>query len=42
MKRTSLLHHLDRCGARLDRAGRLCSLWVSPVTGNTEAIPRDD
>jgi len=40
MKRHALLMHLRKHGCYLKREGRSHSLWVNPVTGQTEAIPR--
>jgi hypothetical protein len=40
MKRSSLLRHLRRHGCVLKREGRSHSLWMSPRTGATEAVPR--
>jgi hypothetical protein len=41
MKRSSLLRHLRRHGCFLKREGRSHSLWENPLTGHTEAVPRD-
>ncbi len=40
MKRTALLKHLRRHGCVLKREGRGHSLWMNPLTGRVEAIPR--
>lgn len=40
MKRQALLKHLRRHGCYLKREGRSHSLWVNPLTGQMEAIPR--
>ncbi len=40
MKREGLLKHLRRHGCVLKREGRRHSLWTSPQTGQTEAVPR--
>jgi len=40
MKRTALLKHLRKQGCYLKREGSAHSLWVNPLTGHTEAIPR--
>ncbi len=40
MKRQALLKHLRRYGCYLKREGSSHSLWVNPLTGHIEAIPR--
>ena len=40
MKRQALLKHLRRHGCRLKREGRSHSLWINPVSGAIEAVPR--
>ena len=40
MKRNSLLRHLRKHGCILKREGRSHTLWMNPVTGEVEAIPR--
>ena len=40
MKRNALLRHLRRHGCALKREGRSHSLWMNPLTGATEAVPR--
>ncbi|MFQ5915759.1 MAG: type II toxin-antitoxin system HicA family toxin [Nitrospinota bacterium] len=40
MKRSALLQHLRRHGCYLKREGGSHSLWVNPVTGAIEAVPR--
>ncbi len=40
MKRHTLLKHLRRYGCYLKREGKAHSLYVNPLTGHTEAIPR--
>ena len=40
MKRTGLLKHLRKHGCVLEREGRRHSLWMNPLTGQTEAVPR--
>ncbi len=40
MKRSSLLRHLRQHGCRLKREGGSHSLWINPVTGAVEAVPR--
>ncbi|HUU60403.1 MAG TPA: type II toxin-antitoxin system HicA family toxin [Phycisphaerae bacterium] len=40
MQRRALLKHLRRYGCYLKREGGSHSLWVNPLTGRVEAIPR--
>ena len=40
MKRSTLLQHLRKHGCYLKREGRGHSLWINPVTGTVEAVPR--
>lgn len=40
MKRSTLLKHLRKHGCFLKREGASHSLWMNPVTGVIEAIPR--
>ena len=40
MKRQALLKHLRRHGCYLKREGGSHSLWVNPLTGQIETIPR--
>ncbi len=40
MKRQALAKHLRRHGCYLKREGGSHSLWVNPLTGQVEAIPR--
>jgi hypothetical protein len=40
MKRQALLQHLRRHGCILKREGAAHSLWLNPLTGRIEAIPR--
>jgi len=40
MKRSALLQHLRRHGCVLKREGGSHSLWVNPVNGAVEAVPR--
>jgi len=40
MKRNELLKILRRNGCYLKREGANHSLWLSPINGATEAIPR--
>ena len=40
MKRTALLRHLRKHGCYLKREGRSHSLWMNPLTGEVETIPR--
>lgn len=40
MKRSALLRHLRREGCHLKREGRSHSLWVNPMNGVTETVPR--
>ena len=40
MKRYILLKHLRRYGCYLKREGSEHSLWVNPVNGVIEAVPR--
>ena len=40
MKRSSLLAHLRRHDCYLKREGRRHSLWINPLTGRIEAVPR--
>ena len=40
MKRETLLKHLRRHGCFLKREGSEHSLWASPASGATEAVPR--
>jgi mRNA interferase HicA len=40
MKRTALLRHLRRHGCYLKREGSSHSLWMNPLTGRIEAVPR--
>lgn len=40
MKRSSLLHHLRKHGCVLKREGGSHSLWMNPVNGTVQAIPR--
>ncbi|WP_082725843.1 type II toxin-antitoxin system HicA family toxin [Limnochorda pilosa] len=40
MKRGALLRHLRKHGCILKREGRSHSLWMNPLTGAVETIPR--
>jgi len=40
MKRGDLIRHLKEFGCVLKREGAGHSLWVNPVTGEMEAVPR--
>ena len=40
MKRHALLRHLRKNGCNLKREGRSHSLWINPLNGAVEAIPR--
>ena len=40
MKRNALLRHLRKNGCYLKREGSAHSLWINPLNGVTEAIPR--
>jgi hypothetical protein len=40
MKRSELLRHLRRYGCGLKREGAEHSLWMNPLTGEVEAVPR--
>jgi len=40
MKRNDLIKHLRRHGCYLKREGASHSLWINPVTGHIEAVPR--
>lgn len=40
MKRHTLLRHLRKNGCYLKREGRAHSLWINPLNGVVEAIPR--
>ncbi len=40
MKRGDLIRHLRERGCILKREGGAHSLWVNPLTGEMEAIPR--
>jgi len=40
VKRGDLLRHLRKHGCHLKRGGRSHSLWINPVTGAVEAVPR--
>lgn len=40
MKRTALLSHLRDFGCRLEREGASHSIWLNPLTGKIQAIPR--
>jgi hypothetical protein len=40
VKRGDLLRHLRKHGCHLKREGRSHSLWINPVTGAVEAVPR--
>jgi hypothetical protein len=40
VKRGDLLRHLRQHGCYLKREGASHSLWTSPQTGHTEAVPR--
>ncbi len=40
MKRHTLLRHLRKNGCYLKREGRTHSLWINPLNGVVEAIPR--
>ena len=40
MKRHALLRHLRKSGCNLKREGRAHSLWINPLNGIVEAIPR--
>ena len=40
MKRSTLLQHLRRNGCVLKREGGSHSLWMNPVNGAVEAVPR--
>jgi predicted RNA binding protein YcfA (HicA-like mRNA interferase family) len=40
MKRHALLRHLRKNGCYLKREGSAHSLWINPLNGVVEAIPR--
>ena len=40
MKRNDLLRHLRKNGYNLKREGSAHSLWINPLNGVVEAIPR--
>jgi len=40
MKRKALLRHLRRYGCYLKREGGGHSLWINPVNGSVETVPR--
>jgi mRNA interferase HicA len=40
MKRQALLRHLRRYGCYLKREGGSHSLWINPVNGSVETVPR--
>lgn len=40
MKRGELLAHLSSHGCRLEREGARHSIWINPVTGDIQAVPR--
>jgi mRNA interferase HicA len=40
MKRQALLRHLRRYGCYLKREGGSHSLWINPVNGSVETLPR--
>jgi mRNA interferase HicA len=40
MKRNALLRHLRKYGCNLKREGSAHSLWINPLNGVVEAIPR--
>ena len=40
MKRRTLLRHLRKNGCYLKREGSAHSLWINPLNGVVEAIPR--
>jgi mRNA interferase HicA len=40
MKRSALLKHLRKHGCYLKREGASHSLWLNPMNGKIEAIPR--
>lgn len=40
MKRRDLESRLRRAGCYLKREGASHSLWINPLTGATEAVPR--
>ena len=40
MKRQALLRQLRRSGCYLKREGSAHSLWMNPLTGDIEAVPR--
>jgi mRNA interferase HicA len=40
VKRGDLLRHLRRHGCQLKREGGSHSLWINPLTGQIEAVPR--
>jgi len=40
MKRYTLLRHLRKNGCYLKREGSAHSLWINPMNGVAEAIPR--
>jgi len=40
MKRQAFLRHLRRYGCYLKREGGSHSLWINPVNGSVEAVPR--
>ncbi|MFQ5673960.1 MAG: type II toxin-antitoxin system HicA family toxin [Nitrospinales bacterium] len=40
MKRQQLLKHLRKHGCHLKREGGSHSLWINPLTGRIETIPR--
>ncbi|MCK5604524.1 type II toxin-antitoxin system HicA family toxin [Candidatus Pacearchaeota archaeon] len=40
MKRNALIKHLRRNGCYLKREGSSHSLWLNPLTGHAEAVPR--
>ena len=40
MKRSALLRYLRKNGCNLKREGSAHSLWINPLNGVVEAIPR--
>lgn len=40
MKKQALLRHLRRYGCYLKREGSAHSLWINPLNGSVETVPR--
>jgi len=40
MQRRELIGHLQGQGCRLEREGSRHSLWINPLNGAVEAVPR--